>query len=171
MSHPTPYKPRIDAALGAFAHHAGSSADSLSRVLQSIDTSDRTAWGYLVEALDRARPLLVSDHARRALQGDWFLSFLIGEPGANALPRWDAPDLDELGDGEDPFDLESYPVEAHEALLEGHFVGGDDADIVLLWGADGGPRVCHAHPEGFWILGEDPADFAERAAQKLERTN
>lgn len=175
MAHPrtTPavYKPLIDSALQKFARHAGKSPAELAKKLDALDVRDLGPWGYLMQALESARPLLLSAHARERLRGDWFLSFLTNDNANNNPPTGLAGDCSDGDEYDDSFEnlisLEYYPEEAREGLAQEHFVGGTDADVIFLWKGEL-TKVCHAHPEGFWILGDDPIDFVERAAKKLD---
>ena len=69
----------------------------------------------------------------------------------------------------DDFDLEYYPEESHECLSQYNYIGGADADVIALWQREDRTSVCHAHVEGFWILGEDPVDYIEKIAEKAEK--
>lgn len=112
-------------------------------------TPEQDAWSYLLEALDAARPALKKRALAEALEGNWFLHFIESKRGRTKKG----------------IVADDYPPEARACFEEGRFVGGSDADVIALWRTPAGSdAVCHLHPEGFWVLGKDAADFAERAA-------
>jgi hypothetical protein len=179
-SQTTAYKPRIDAALASIAGYAGADPEALARTLAKIEIDDLGPWGYLMAAMRAGSDLLLSDDIAAALKREWFLYFLEAREEEFLPPRFggdsegdddhDSPELEDDGyaDTRRALYLEDYPEEAHEALEQAHFVGGSGRGIVCLWRREGGvTSVCFASPSGFEILGEDPADFAERAAAKL----
>jgi hypothetical protein len=114
-------------------------------------------------ALQATRELLVTPKLAELAKGEWFLPLLRGdEYTGHVLAGKHSDDFD------DPvvLDPDDYPDEARPALKQSYFIGGSDADVVLLWRQkDATHAICHAHPEGFWILGQDAIDFAERFAR------
>jgi hypothetical protein len=161
---PSVFKPLIDAALLRIGRKAGVDED-LATLLGGLDVPPGGgAWTYLLEALRAAQPLGL---AKTVPDGEWAHYFLSGEHESYAGHTTHHDDDD---DGSISYvNLRDYPREARPALRQGHFVGGYDADVIAMWRrADGRYSPCHAHVEGFWLLGQDPIDFIERAAMLAE---
>lgn len=149
-SRPDVFKPLIDSALGRLAAVAGVGSTVSDKLARLHASPNSTAWSYLMDAMDVVR----GDFGGSFPQAEWGTHFLSGaylndSPSVPAKKR--------------------YPREAGPAIDERLVVGGVDADVILLWPRnDGRVSVCHAHPEGFWILGHDVVDFIERAAFEAE---
>ncbi|MBH25137.1 MAG: hypothetical protein CMH57_11910 [Myxococcales bacterium] len=177
-THPEIYRPLVDAALLRVGEFCGADLRGLQRALAPIEVErgggrlSLGPWGYVEEALCRARPLVMGARLREALGCGWFTYFmeggadryeghaLIEDAGALSM------DADVWGV---PLFLEAYPEEAWPFLRQQAYVGGFDEDVVGLWRRPGGySSLCHAHPEGFWVLGYDAVDFVERAAARLD---
>lgn len=161
---PAVFKPLIDAALLRIARKA-SCDDEAARVLGALETQPGGGpWTYLLEASSKLRPLGLAQTVRK---GEWAHYFLAGE---HESYQGHTTHRDDDDDGSIPYvNLRHYPAEARAALKQGNFVGGYDADVIAMWRrSDGRYSPCHAHPEGFWLLGQDAIDFAERAAVLAE---
>jgi hypothetical protein len=176
---PEVYRPLIDEALVRIAERSGGDVPAVRRTLERIGPeTPSTQWSYLTRALRDIREHLLTEPVKEVGKHNWFLYFLEGRDadyhGHSLIdPDEDAPespDGDESASGRPVAYLEYYEEEAWECLRQRAFVGGYDADVVALWTReDGRVSVCHAHPEGFWILGEDAAEFAMKFADKLQR--
>jgi hypothetical protein len=154
------FRPRIHEAILKIARFAGTEA-AVKPILDLQEPPEgQGPWSYLMRVLEETGDALGSPKLEAASQHEWFPFFYDGR-------------LDEYGGGDlHPIDLEHYPEEAQEALQQGVFVGGDGADVICLWTTEEGvARVCHAHPESFSVLAEDPVAFAEKFAAKLEATS
>ncbi|MFP4599716.1 MAG: hypothetical protein ACLFVJ_15770 [Persicimonas sp.] len=164
---PETYKPLIDDAILRIARAAGADEEAIGATLEE-QSPTRGPWDYLTDVVGKVRDDLVTDELRDARP--WFFSFLDGTFD-RYLETYYCVET-QADAGSDPFDrplvLEYYPEEAHECLRQETYVGGADADIYALWNRGNRYSVCHAHMEGFWILGEDPTDFIENIADKTE---
>ena len=146
------YKPLIDDALARIAGATGGDKAAIGTALASVPAVD-SQWTYLVAALDAIRDRLVTDGLEAKLENDWFVT-IAKEPRQDDLPFVES---------------EYYPEESHAFLEEEDYVAGEDADVVGLWTRRGGHQsLCHAHMEGFWILGRDVAEFVEWTAATAE---
>ncbi|AWV91253.1 hypothetical protein [Bradymonas sediminis] len=173
---PEIYKPMIDAALLRLARVAGADDEAVSVTLADLKVEPGTGpWGYLTQA---AIPAIRSSLTTEALQTalgpySWNFSLLKGTLADNlqAFDYVETQDEVEI-DYEDPWGspvvLEYYPEESHECLRQVNYIGGSDADIIALWRRADRTSICHAHMEGFWILGEDPIDWIEKIASAAE---
>jgi hypothetical protein len=170
---PEIFKPLVDAALSRIA-----AVDARTFTPPAAVEPGTGPWGYLEAAVAAGRADLTTLAVGNALgEHSWGHRFLLGKL-AEHLTAFEAVETEEEaagGDDEEDFDPEGrpivlayYPEESHECLRQGHFVGGADADVIALWQRADRTSVCHAHMEGFWILGEDPVDFIERIAAKAE---
>lgn len=166
---PEQFKPLIDAALARLASLSGAA-------LTLAEVSEGTGpWGYLTEAIAQNRAALTGPKVRAALgEHTWYDQFLTGHLADN-LNAGSVIDSEDDLDPEDDYDpdaapvvLAYYPAAAHACLRQELFIGGADADLFALWPREDRTSVCHAHMEGFWILGEDPIDFIERIADRAE---
>jgi hypothetical protein len=168
---PEIFKPLVDAALSRIAAVGGRAFTRPAAV-----ESGTGPWGYLDAAVAAGRADLTTVAVGKALgEHSWGHQFLLGKlaehlTAVEAVETEEdaAGDDDEEGFGGRPIVLAYYPEESHECLRQGNFVGGADADVIALWQRADRTSVCHAHMEGFWILGEDPIDFIERIAAKAE---
>lgn len=161
---PGVFKPLIDGALLRIGRKVGVD-DKLSLVLGALEAPPGSGpWTYLMAAITAARPLGLDKAIR---DGEWAHYFLGGQ---HESYEGHTTYRDEDDDGSVPYvNLRHYPAEARPALKQGTFVGGYDADVIALWRrADGRYSPCHAHPEGFWLLGQDAIEFVERAATIAE---
>lgn len=161
---PSVFKPLIDAALLRIGKKAGVE-DELVKLLGSLEAPPGGGpWTYLMDAIRAAQPLGL---AKVVPNGEWAHYFLSGE---HESYEGHTTHRDEDDDGSISFvNVRNYPREARPALRQGHFVGGYDADVIAMWRrADGRYSPCHAHMEGFWLLGQDAIDFIERAAMMAE---
>lgn len=164
---PENYKPLIDAALLRIAHAAGADEAAVKATLEE-QSPTKGPWNYLTNVLKEIREDLLTDELRDARP--WGMSFLDGTIDEH-LEAFSCVET-QADVSPDPFDrpvvLEYYPEEAHECLRQQIYIGGADADIFALWNRGDRYSVCHAHMEGFWILGEDPSDYIENIADKVE---
>lgn len=75
------------------------------------------------------------------------------------------------GDGLDYDNLNVYPQAARKDLLRGIPIRTTGADVIFLLPAKKGAtcQVLHAHPEGYWLLGDTVPAFlrAELATSKV----
>jgi hypothetical protein len=169
---PEIYKPLIDEALLRIARASGGDEAKTSEILEA-QAPDGGPWTYLNDVVPEVRDSIVTDALSEVMQGQWAFQFLEGTID-RYLETWDyvesADDYqpDPMSMGGMPVILEYYPEESHECLRQCHYIGGADADIIALWDREDRTSVCHAHMEGFWILGEDPADYIENIADKVE---
>lgn len=170
---PAVFKPLIDAALERIAKVGGRAFTPPGSVAPGTGP-----WGYLTTVVAAAKDDLTSEAVRSALgEHSWSVAFL-GGTLAEHFTSYDVVETEEDargGDDDEDWDPEArpvvlayYPEESRECLRQGNFVGGADADVFALWQRADRTSVCHAHMEGFWILGEDPADYIERIAAKAE---
>jgi hypothetical protein len=163
---PAVFRPLIHQELLRIARAVDADEAALARKLTALSARGhavgRTQWEYLLSALDVARPHLWNDTTRERFAGDWFGYFLEGRH-KKYVPHRLVLDTDEDGDGGGhAVFLESHDEIARPCLRQERFVGGYDADVVALWRRKGGyESVCHSHPEGFWLLGRDAAEFAQ----------
>jgi hypothetical protein len=165
---PDVFRPRIREAVLKISRFAGTES-TVKPILDSLEPSDDGPWGYLMKVLNAARPALLSSRLDAVGKGDWFRYYLDGR-NAEYEGHVLRPSEDEDQELDVHYvDLEDYPEESHKALKQKQFVGGYGADVVCLWRTkDGVARVCHAHPEGFWIRAENPVAFVEQFAAQLE---
>jgi hypothetical protein len=171
---PEIFKPLVDAALSRIAAVGGRTFTPPAEV-----EAGTGPWGYLDAAVTAGRADLTTVAVANALgEHTWNHQFLLGKL-AEHFTSYDVVETEEDAAGGDdeeedfgfegrPVVLSYYPEESHECLRQAHFVGGADADVIALWKRADRTSVCHAHMEGFWILGEDPVDFIERIAAKAE---
>jgi hypothetical protein len=163
------YRPLIDDALIRIVKVSDGDVEQAQAALDAVE-HDAGPWGYLNKATAAVREIIDMDNIDEVLPYDWVTGFLQGRWDNAEIPMYCVDSYDDV----DPHDfmmpvvLEYYPEESHECLQQQFYVGGGDADIIALWKREDRTSVCHAHMEGFWILGEDPADFIERYATKLE---
>lgn len=156
------FKPSIDAAMLRIARHAGRENEVRAALDALVVPSGTGPWGYFLLTLDAVKNLGLDQAAPVGTWGDYFFSGQHRDYVPHSTER------DEEDDG-NWLSLGDYPREAIPALKQKLYVGGYDADVVMLWArTDGRHTVCHAHPEGFWILGQDPIDFVERTAIEVE---
>lgn len=170
---PAVYKPLIDAALDRIAKVGGRTFTPPESIAPGTGP-----WGYLTTAVAVGKDDLTTG-AVRAMLGEyhWSYRFLLGRL-AEHLTAFETVETEEDAQGGDddedwdpdgrPIVLAYYPEEARACLRQENFVGGADADVFALWERDDRTSVCHAHMEGFWILGEDPVDYIERIAARAE---
>ena len=154
------FKKSLDERLVALAKRAGKSEDDVRDALDDLHSESGNPWRYFFAALDATRGKLLGEAMRERGAHHWLLYFADGKDAGFVEPILDDENDDD--DDESPrIRIESYPEEARECLSQGNFVGGYDADVVALWSRDGGTALCHAHPEGFWILGSSPGEFVD----------
>lgn len=177
-THPELYAPMLHSVLVRIAASVGLPGAAVWSALEPLTPHHQGRelgpWRYLMSALDALRPLWTPAQLARlraALSGGWFLYFLEGHHEVyRAHVLVDDPcalEMDTTLWGE-PIFLDCYPEEAWPFLSQETFVGGVGEDVVGLWRQPRGHAcVCHAHPEGLWLLGADAIDFAERAAARL----
>ena len=150
---PNVYKPLIDEALIRIVEATGGDVDEARQALDEVE-HDGTSFEYLN---DHAVPAVSSfvdlEVVQERIPHRWGKSLLEGkfEAGTMLFPN-----------------IEFYPEDSKEFLHQQNFIGGYDADVVGLWDRDDRQSICHAHMEGFWILGEDAIDFVEKTADELE---
>lgn len=167
---PDVFKPMIDEALMRIARAVGADEDAVASKLADLDP-EGGPWNYLSrESTPAVRDLLVNDTLREVMPYDRGTKLL-----DNTLDQhleafdWVETEADVEPDAwSRPVVLEYYPEESLECLRQGMYVGGADADIIALWDRGDRHSICHAHMEGFWILGEDPVDWIEKIADKVE---
>ncbi len=162
------YRPLIDDALLRIVETTGGDREEGTAALQAIDHKEGP-WGYLNKAVQAVRPAINMETIDEVLPHNWVTGFLKGRWENAEIPFSYVETADQVEPGTfmRPLILEYYPEESHECLKQRTYVGGGDADIIALWRRDDRTSVCHAHMEGFWILGEDPTDFIEKYAAKL----
>ena len=149
---PAIYRPRINEALLRIVKATNGDVNAARDALDTIKY-EGTSWGYLN---DKAVPL-VSEFINLKIVNEkipysWGKALLeqtLGVP--TAYPE-----------------IEYYPEEAIACLEQENYIGGYDADIIALWDRGDRESICHAHMEGFWVLGEDAIDFVEKTATELE---
>jgi hypothetical protein len=176
-SRPEVFKPLIDEAFERVAEATGADVSAVRQILAHIEASDLHPWDYLLRAMGRTAEHLLTKKLEKRGKGNWFLYFLKGEDAAfegfQVLEPGEDHEREAADDGEDFISiirLEHYPEKSHECLRQLRFIGGRDADVIALWKRERGhSSICHAHPEGFWILGKDTVDFAQKFAQRVGR--
>lgn len=167
---PAVYKPLIDTELQKIAEIAGADAGAVQAELDAVDLEGRGPWGYLTAAAKATTDLLFTDEVRRKLAGNWAAA--LWEP-PQQYTCYGGPTEDDVERDPDDYETnyivaEYYPEESHEALAQDNYWAGADADVMGIWQKDGIAKVFHAHMEGFWILGEDPVDFIQKAVAKMK---
>lgn len=163
------YRPMIDAALIRIVNATDGDEAQAQSALDAVD-HDAGPWGYLKNAVNAARDSIGMEAIEEVLPHDWATSFLRDTWSSGEYPFScvdSEADVDPMAIPR-PVVLEYYPEESHECLRQQNYVGGADADILALWRREDRTSICHAHMEGFWILGEDPVDFIENYATKFE---
>ena len=163
------YRPLIDAALLRIVRATDGDEEQAHAALDAVE-HDAGPWGYLNKAVNAVRDSIDMDAIEEVLPYAWATSFLRDTWSSGEYPMYCVDSEDDV----DPMDfprpvvLQYYPEEAHECLGQQIYVGGGDADIIALWKREDRTSICHAHMEGFWILGEDSVDFIENYATKFE---
>lgn len=166
---PTIYKPLIDAEFRNLAEILKVDLVSVQNKLDLIDPKSCGAWRYLLQAIEQTRTLLVSPEFKKMLQSNMLRDLWFPTDQYACFGGYTANYDDYNSDDYDVNYIfsEYYPEEAHEALAQENYWGGADADVFGLWTTENKTKVYHAHMEGFWILGEDPADFLKKAVEHI----
>lgn len=172
---PEIFKPLIDGAWVEMAEIVGADQgkvrDVLNKIpLESLQDGNSTSFRYLKVTAGNLRGIIFTEKAEALLRNTWFKHIIrepVNEPPVYGGETEDEFNAEDASEDDNPVFLEHYPEESHEALRQNLYIGGYDADVLGLWSTESGVKIFHAHPEGFWILGEDAIDWLTKTVEEI----
>ncbi len=124
------------------------------------NASEISALGYLKKSMYKLKKYLNDGKLKPKLENEWIN--VLFEPG-----RYFDDSEESIQEIRDNLVLKNYPQEGWEALQQEDYLVVEDADFLGVWKRSGRESIYHAHPEGFWVLGDDPVDWIEKVVSKV----